>query len=332
MTNPTTSKGLIIFILAMSFFIQNEIFAQKKQDKQFMKIYNSLEEAYDAYDYETILDYEDEIIPLTSTRSDTLASNVYSFLGEGYFYIGEYQQSTEYFDKELEILKQVYGDDIPDVEYLLDNLAIVYLEAGHYQKSEDLHREIVDLYAEKYGKKSEEYVLAVIGLGELWLTATGLSLQIRLRKAEGLPALIQNFPNISWELYGWILNKQRSAIIRVLNRPIPTSPADVASGFRFLGPVLLLRACAVECALKAMWLRQGNTLGRDGRLQKIPGSRGHELIPLTEAVGWRVSEAERVVLDRLSLWNELGRYPTPADWEKWTTQEEGLSSAEDTVQ
>ncbi len=156
MTNPTTLKGLFIFILAMSFFIQNEMFAQKKQDKQFMKIYNSLEEAYDAYDYETILDYEDEIIPLTSTRADTLASNVYSFLGEGYFYIGEYQQSTEYFDKELEILKQVYGDDIPDVEYLLDNLAIVYLEAGHYQKSEDLHREIVDLYAEKYGKKSEE--------------------------------------------------------------------------------------------------------------------------------------------------------------------------------
>ena len=109
----------------------------------------------------------------------------------------------------------------------------------------------------------------------------------------------------------------------MLDKAFSPSTAKGDAGFRFFGPILLLRACALECAFKAMWLRQGHKLGENGRLVKIPGSHGHELVPLAAAVGFSVSDAERAVLDRLSLWNETGRYPTPLNWSKWTTQETG---------
>jgi len=90
-------------------------------------------------------------------------------------------------------------------------------------------------------------------------------------------------------------------------------------GFRFLGPLLLLRSCAVECALKATWLKKGIRLGEHGKLVSIPGSAGHDLVALAKSVDFSTSDAERAVLDRLSLWNEIGRYPTPVNRKKWTT-------------
>jgi len=102
-----------------------------------------------------------------------------------------------------------------------------------------------------------------------------------------------------------------------------TPREGVDFGFRFLGPLLLLRSCAVECALKATWLKKGNRLGENGKFVSIPDSAGHDLVALARAVDFGTSDDERAVLDRLSLWNEAGRYPTPVNWKKWTTTDSG---------
>lgn len=76
----------------------------------------------------------------------------------------------------------------------------------------------------------------------------------------------------------------------------------------------MLYAFAIECLFKAHYLKSGGILYVDGCVQKIPGvSASHDLLQLCDAVGLRkhFNKSQRTVLDRLTLWTEIGRYPAP---------------------
>jgi hypothetical protein len=98
------------------------------------------------------------------------------------------------------------------------------------------------------------------------------------------------------------------------------SPPDMDE-VRIFGVIKMLRGMAVECLLKALWLKSGGELARDGVYIQIPGTEKnpHNLVKLAAKVATRVSltltVAERDLLKRLSLSIFGGRYPVPRNWQ-----------------
>src|SRR3990172_2546400 len=79
----------------------------------------------------------------------------------------------------------------------------------------------------------------------------------------------------------------------------------------------MLLGYAIECTLKALWVRKGNKLIRNGKYKGVPGANDHNLSQLAKAAGFIPTSTEADVLRRLSKFIQFaGRYPvakTPAD-------------------
>jgi hypothetical protein len=74
----------------------------------------------------------------------------------------------------------------------------------------------------------------------------------------------------------------------------------------------MLASFGIECLVKALWVKQGNEIARDGKYVPIVKKEGHQLIRLCEAVGIPLNGRERDTLQRLSaIARCLGRYPIP---------------------
>lgn len=72
----------------------------------------------------------------------------------------------------------------------------------------------------------------------------------------------------------------------------------------------MLLGYAIECALKALWLRMGNKLIRDGRYRGVTGANDHNLPQLARAARFTPTATEADVLRRLSRFSQFaGRYP-----------------------
>lgn len=53
-----------------------------------------------------------------------------------------------------------------------------------------------------------------------WLTTLGRRCQVRLRRQEGVPRLVHDFPDVDWALYGWICHRHRSAVVNEAHEPL----------------------------------------------------------------------------------------------------------------
>lgn len=88
---------------------------------------------------------------------------------------------------------------------------------------------------------------------------------------------------------------------------------------RITGVILMLRAMAVECLLKALWLKSGEQLASDGKYRSIPGTKDHDLITLADKVSKKIplvfSADESDFIRRLSRNIVSGRYPIHKDWQ-----------------
>lgn len=74
----------------------------------------------------------------------------------------------------------------------------------------------------------------------------------------------------------------------------------------------LLLGFAVENALKAVGVAKGIIQADAQALRLASQMRNHRLVPLAEAVGFDLSDSERALLDRLSVFLRWrARYPTP---------------------
>ncbi len=73
----------------------------------------------------------------------------------------------------------------------------------------------------------------------------------------------------------------------------------------------MLLGYAVECALKALWVRQkGNDLVRNGRYVGVKGAGDHNLVQLAAQAGFNPTQVETQVLRRLAKFSMFaGRYP-----------------------
>ena len=74
----------------------------------------------------------------------------------------------------------------------------------------------------------------------------------------------------------------------------------------------MLASFGIECLVKALWVRQGHEIVRDGKYVPIIKKEGHRLVPLCEAVGIPLDGRERDTLQRISaIARCIGRYPIP---------------------
>lgn len=75
---------------------------------------------------------------------------------------------------------------------------------------------------------------------------------------------------------------------------------------------LMLAAFGVECLIKAMWVKQGNPLARNGKYVPMLKNERHQLVSLCHVAGIVLDPCEADVLERISIIaHTIGRYPIP---------------------
>ena len=94
---------------------------------------------------------------------------------------------------------------------------------------------------------------------------------------------------------------------------------------------VMLAGFAVECLIKAVWLKTGNELVRDGEYKGILRNERHQLVPLCDRVGIPLSSTERRSLHGLSrIMLSVGRYPIPRKPSEvtisWESKDDGVVS------
>lgn len=92
------------------------------------------------------------------------------------------------------------------------------------------------------------------------------------------------------------------------DRFLTSDPSARRISIAVFGPMLMLRACAIECLLKAMYLDRGNPLVRNGRFQKPP-ARDHDLVALARLAGLSQAPEVTALLAKLQRYTTAGRYP-----------------------
>lgn len=153
----------IVLLISLSVSAQYA-FESKKTEKFYYKI----EDAWLDYDYQKILDSEEEIKATFLYNDDTVAANMYSFLGEAYYYeLGELQKALDYYNTELDLRKKIQPDE--SQSEVLALIALINNDLGNYSKSETILKEVVKLDKEKYGSTHEVYFASVMSLADLYI-------------------------------------------------------------------------------------------------------------------------------------------------------------------
>lgn len=104
-------------------------------------------------------------------------------------------------------------------------------------------------------------------------------------------------------------------IISNIGRPEekPQTPDAIWDWVRINYVSRMLRGMAVECLLKAVWLKSGEILASNGKFRNIPNTKSHDLYGLYKAINERIplnfNEEELKFIARLSFASESARYP-----------------------
>lgn len=108
-----------------------------------------------------------------------------------------------------------------------------------------------------------------------------------------------------------------AAVLREHRENLNPHSVPVPNGWRIHPPELMLNGMAIECLLKALWVKRGHMLAKDGRYVPVPDAGPHDLVQLAGVLQLALSGLEKDVLRRLSHFIEYGgRYPVPTDADK----------------
>src|SRR5437870_4009614 len=95
-----------------------------------------------------------------------------------------------------------------------------------------------------------------------------------------------------------VLAREREA---VLKRAPEEADAKSALAATMLRPAeLMLRGMALECLMKAVWLKRGGRFVEGVGFRGFAGSRKHDLIEMAKALRLKLPPREEDVLDRLT--------------------------------
>ena len=120
--------------------------------------------------------------------------------------------------------------------------------------------------------------------------------------------------HIAWEIFANNLLVSSNVIKKQRDRG-EVDENGIPYDIQILFPEIMLRGFAVECLLKALWVKRGEKLVSDGEYKGIPGASDHNLLQLADVNGINLTKSQRDVLKRISLiMVSFGRYPIPKKW------------------
>jgi hypothetical protein len=112
-----------------------------------------------------------------------------------------------------------------------------------------------------------------------------------------------------------LLRKERTIYYTTTAQSIKAGQEIPPEG-KILNVEIMLKGFAVECLLKALWVKKGNELAHKGKLHKIPGVGDHKLIQLAKKMELQIDEKQTSLLRRLEIYvASMGRYPMGVNWE-----------------
>ncbi len=100
----------------------------------------------------------------------------------------------------------------------------------------------------------------------------------------------------------------------MLGEPSAGARRNIRVAVAVHGPMLMLRACAMECWLKALYVDAGNKVAVKGRFEGPPGKQ-HDLVSLARNPKLALDEDEVAMLAKLQRWITAGRYPIEMYWQ-----------------
>ena len=119
-----------------------------------------------------------------------------------------------------------------------------------------------------------------------WLTPIGILCQKKLGKDKTRPDMEEYFPDIDWELYGWVCYNHRAAIIRILTEPM--QPSDMKRKLRNSKSDMKISANNIRDVIK-LFLQKGIVQNTFVRKKAHPR---YELTELGTKVRGLLSRAE----------------------------------------
>lgn len=203
-------SSLVLFLILIVPATAQYKFDNKKAEK----LYNKLEDYYANYDYEKILKNEADIKVMYLNKKDTLAALMYNFLGEAYLYgYNDMKNAVVMYQNEYDLRKELGDDDLSAVAY---NLGYIKDELGQYNETEALYLEVLEIEAQKFGVKSEEYFTTASSLADHYMFVEqvdkGLDLCRQLRRQSVQNNSLEEalVMKIMGDLYGIAGNYSRS--------------------------------------------------------------------------------------------------------------------------
>lgn len=99
-------------------------------------------------DNETAYTHLKNAVELDPTNSSFLNSTAYMAMQ-----MGEPEKAIDYLDMALELDKQQYGDDHPNVASVINNKASVYSSMGNHEKAVEHYKKAYDIVVGSLGEK-----------------------------------------------------------------------------------------------------------------------------------------------------------------------------------
>jgi CHAT domain-containing protein/Flp pilus assembly protein TadD len=167
-----TKKALLLFFLVSVFF------AFQSSAQQLPPIYKDIENHYNNGDYEACAKLEAKGVAFASNRKDTLATNVYFYLGDAFNQLGSIEKAITFWEKQKDLLGELKIDD--EYSIMLYNLADLYLKTGNYAKAGTVADQLLAADKKLYKISSDEYVATVLSVVDIYFQLDRLKEEMNL--------------------------------------------------------------------------------------------------------------------------------------------------------
>ncbi|ADR21429.1 hypothetical protein MATR_09420 [Marivirga tractuosa] len=155
-------KKLTLLLLVGLFYSIANISAQNHNSD----LFSNMKTAFDAEDYEKIINHKVKIIQQANQRTDSISAELLYFLGDAYLAFDSLDNALAVMQKELDLRKKLPKIDpvmIADIHF---NLGYYLQFVNDFQKSKQNFSEASDLYKKHLGTASAAYVESEIELAK----------------------------------------------------------------------------------------------------------------------------------------------------------------------
>lgn len=197
------SLTCLLLLTFFSFSAQAQYpFASKKEQK----LYEQLESYYNDYDYEGILDEEEAILEYFESKQDTLTALMYSFLSEGYYYVGATDLAYDYSKKEFDLRQKVDADNDEGIKNIIFQLTQYADEMGRFDEAETYYIDLLESDRKKHGVKSEEYKITALSAAQHYgLVNTYEELRKGIRLLRPIARSLEDDDPLKPQMYGQLV-------------------------------------------------------------------------------------------------------------------------------